>query len=277
MYKVKRILVYLLMIFFSHSLQASDDKIYSVYVVPQLTPVMVDKAWTPFLNKLSEATGLKFALKIQSSIPAFEKELLQGHPDFAFMNPYHQVVAKKSQGYLPLIRDAEKQLTGIIVVRQDSPIQKIAQLDQQLLAFPAPNAFAASLYTRTLLAKQAIHIIPRYVKTHSNVYRNVLVGDVAAGGGVNNTLQREKEGIKKQLRVIYRTPAAAAHPFSVHPRIAKTIQEKVAQAFLALANNPQNRNTLNNIQIPKPMLADYARDYKGLEGLGLSQFYVENN
>lgn len=263
----------LLIIFFCrYTVQASDRQVYSVYVVPQVTPVILHKTWTPILNKLTEATGLAFELKIQNSIPAFEAELFIGKPDFSFMNPYHQVIAKKKLGYIPLLHDAKKKLIGIIVVRQDSPIQRIEQLDQQRIAFPAPNAFAASLYTRSLLARQNIEIIPHYVKTHSNVYRHVLVGDTIAGGGVNNTLERESESIKKQLRIIYHTPPSAPHPFSAHPRIAKDVQMKVIDAFLSLSKDPVNSELFNNIQMPSPARADYARDYQFLENLELDQF-----
>jgi phosphonate transport system substrate-binding protein len=55
------------------------------------------------------------------------------------------------------------------------------------LAFPSPNAFAASLITRATLSQRGIDIKPLYVKTHSNVYRSVLQADVVAGGAVNNT------------------------------------------------------------------------------------------
>ncbi len=82
--------------------------------------------------------------------------MYKGLPDFAFMNSFHQVVAKKKQGYIPLLRDAKKKRTGIIVVRHDSPIQTIEQLKGQRVAFPAPNAFATSFYTRALQVKQHI-------------------------------------------------------------------------------------------------------------------------
>ena len=58
-------------------------------------------------------------------------------------------------------------------------------LDGADIAFPAPNAFGASLYMRALLAEQEkININPIYVETHANVYRNVIFGRASAGGGV---------------------------------------------------------------------------------------------
>ncbi len=107
----------------------TDNKIYSVYIVPQLTALSTHKAWVPVLEKLGVATGLNFELMIVPTIPAFETALYKGVPDFAFVNPYHCIVAKRQQAYIPLLRDSAEQLKGIVVVRNDNLIASVAELD----------------------------------------------------------------------------------------------------------------------------------------------------
>ena len=250
------------------------DRPYSVYVVPQLTPVAIHKAWAPVLEKLGQATGLVFQLIVKPSIPAFEEALASGAPDFAFMNPYDFIVAKRHKGYIPLLRDSANMLEGILVVRKDSPIKSIEELDAQTVAFPAPNAFAASLLMRAQLAKKHVYIIPSYVKTHSNVYRSVLLGDASAGGGVNNTFEREPADVREQLRILYVTPPSVPHPLAANPRVPKTVRAKVLASFINLATIPANAALFDAIQIPKPVPADYARDYRSIEALGLDEFAV---
>ena len=250
------------------------DRPYSVYIVPQLTPVAIHKAWTPVLEKLGKATGLTFELIVKPSIPAFEEALVGGAPDFAFMNPYDFIVAKRHKGYIPLLRDSANMLEGILVVRKDSPVKSVAELDAQTVAFPAPNAFAASLLMRAQLAKTHVNIIPSYVKTHSNVYRSVLLGDASAGGGVNNTFEREPADVRDQLRILYVTPQSAPHPLAANPRVPKAVRAKVLASFIKLAADPANAALFDAVQIPKPVPADYARDYQSLEALGLDKFAV---
>ena len=276
MLRIFKTLIYLCLFFSSLCTAAEEKKVYTVYIVPQFTALEIHKNWIPLLDKLSEATKLKFELKIAPSIPAFEQAVFAGEADFAFMNPYHQVVAKKKQGYIPLIKD-ETPLEGILLVKKDNPIQKITELNGKEVAFPAPNAFAASLYIRATLAKQGIDIVPRYVKTHSNVYRSILVNDTIAGGGVNNTLQRETEAVKQQLRVLYTTPKSAPHPFSAHPRINKAVRKQMTTAFVQLGADPANAELLNAVQLPKPVPADYSKDYQRLEGLKLEKFFVSES
>jgi len=263
------------MLMFGQALAApTAAQTYSISVVPQLTPVAIHQDWTPILEKLGTATGLTFELVVESSIPAFEESILSGTPDFAFMNPYHCIIAKHHKGYIPLLRDSANMLEGILVVRKDSPINSLDELNEQSVAFPAPNAFAASLLIRAQLAKNHVNIIPNYVKTHSNVYRSVLLGDAIAGGGVNNTFEREPADVREQLRILYVTPQSAPHALGANPRITKAVRDKVITSFIQLSKDPANAALFDAIQMPKPIQADYSRDYKPLEALGLDKFAV---
>jgi phosphonate transport system substrate-binding protein len=254
---------------------AQEKKIYSLAVVPQFTPSEVHRTWTPIAEKLSRATGQQFEIKIYPSIPKFEAAFLAGEIDLAFMNPYHAVMAKRAQGYIPLLRDDANPLTGILVVQRDSPIKSIKELSGKALAFPAPNAFGASLYMRALLAEQEkISMTPNYLKTHSNVYRHVIMGEAAAGGGVNNTLKREPPEVQAQLRVLFETPGVPSHPLVAHPRIPEKVRQSVTNTLLEMQNDPAGQKLLGEIQLPKPVKADYARDYQPLEKLKLEKYVV---
>ena len=243
-------------------------------VVPQFTAVQIHKDWTPFIERVSRDSGVALTLKIYQSIPKFEADLVKGVPDFAFMNPYHEVMARRAAGYQPLVRDS-KPLTGVLLVRRDSPLRTVKDLAGGKLAFPAPNAFGASLYMRALLAEQeGVKVEPVYVKTHSNVFRQVIVGQAVAGGTVNSALQREPDAVIEQLRVLFETPATAAHPLAAHPRITEAQRKAVTQAILKLRDDPTAAPLLQAVQMPVPVAADYARDYRPLERLKLEKYLV---
>lgn len=254
---------------------AAEKEGYILGVVPQFTASEVHRTWTPIVEKLSKVTGRHFQIKVYPSIPKFEVAFLNGEIDLAFLNPYHAVMAKRAQGYIPLLRDDASPLTGILVVQRDSPIKSIKELNGKTLAFPAPNSFGASLYMRALLAEQEkISITPQYLKTHSNVYRHVIMGEAAAGGGVNNTLKREPPEVQAQLRVLFETPGVPSHPLVAHPRVPQGVRQAVTNAMLELGNDPAGQKLLAEIQIPKPVKADYARDYQPLEKLKLEKYVV---
>ena len=254
------------------ALTAQAQTTWTVGIVPQFPPEQIFRTWSPILNALAALTGERFELRSFSSIPEFETAFLSGEVDLAYMNPYHAVMAYKAAGYVPIIRDGQRRLNGILVVRRDSPITEVRQLDGATIAFPAPNAFGASLYMRALLAKrERIDIVPVYVKTHSNVYRHVLTAQVEAGGGVRRTLERETPRLREQLRVLYQTPDTPPHPLAAHPRVPSAVRSEIQAAFLRLANQPETAALLAAVQIPKPVAASY-QDYAALEELGLENF-----
>lgn len=252
---------------------SQEKRVYSIGVVPQFAPIAILKKWNPFVEYLSSETGFAFELDTSESIPEFEKEFLKGKFDFAFMNPYHEVKAKEQQGYLPIVYDKSKKLVGILVVRKDDPIKAVNELDGKKIAFPSPNAFGASQYMRALLAeRENITIIPHYVKTHDNVYRNVILGRTVAGGGVNKTLKRQPVEIQEQLRIFYETPGVTSHPFSVHPRVPDKVRDAVVDAILKLYEQDEGKEILIRVSLTQPVKADYQKDYGYLENLNLEQY-----
>ncbi len=244
-------------------------------VVPQLTPVEMQRNWSPVVDALA-AAGLPCELAIHASIPKFEHEFLQGRADLVFLNPYHMVLAHRAHGYLPVLRD-RRALEGVLVVRHDAPYRELGQLQGQRLSFPAPNALAASLYIRAMLErKYRLRYEAHFALNHRNAVRQVLVGDSAAAGVVKTTFEMEPPQVQQDLRILYTTPALAPHPLAVHPRVPPAQRRLLRDTLLAIAADPLRRPLLPAIQMPDPLLADYERDYAPLTRIGVERFVVHD-
>ena len=151
---------------------------YTLAVVPQASPAETYRRWAPFAEQLQRVTGQHLQLRVYRSFDEFETDLVNGLADFAYMNPYHFLMAHRVQGYLPLVRDGSRLLSGQLLVRRDSPLKSVKELNGKTIAFPDPNAFAASLYMRALLREKAnIRFTASYLGTHANVYRHVVLGE----------------------------------------------------------------------------------------------------
>jgi phosphonate transport system substrate-binding protein len=254
--------------------EQNTTQTYTFDVVPQLTAAKIYTTWSPLLQRVGQDAGLCFELRVSATIPEFEQKLLKGEPEFVFLNPYHAVLANQKKKYQPLLADSEDLLTGILVVRADSPIKTLEELKGKSITFPAPNAFAASLLIRAELAKKKIDITPVFVKTHSNVYRSVIGKDAVAGGGVNNTLDNEAPEVRQQLRVLFETPAYTPHPIVTHPSVTAAVRDRFLKAMLKLTQDDEGRKLLNGINLQKPQAVTYAKHYKPLESLQLEKFLV---
>ncbi len=248
---------------------------YVFGAVPQFEQRRLFAVWRPILDELEKQTGLTFELVGTPTIPLFEKALLAGTFDFVYLNPYHFLLANRAQGYRALVRDTARDLRGILVVRKDSSIQHVRELDGKPVAFPAPNALGASLLMRAdLHNRHRIQVVPKYVLTHTSVYLNVLTGLAAAGGGVHRTLQEQPEHVRDALRIVYTTRGVPPHPVAVHPRVPKRDQEKVRRALLQMGTTARGKDLLRKVPIGRIGPAALA-DYKVMEQWGLDAFYVK--
>ncbi|WP_343808236.1 phosphate/phosphite/phosphonate ABC transporter substrate-binding protein [Marinobacterium maritimum] len=250
------------------------QKVYTIGVVPQFEQRKLFDIWQPILTALEHELDFKLQLVGSPKIPMFEKKYLAGQYDFAYMNPYHLLKAHQTQGYVPLIRDGSRQLKGILVVNKDSPYQTVADLDKQILAFPAPNALGASLLMRAdLMSLFQLEYFPRYVQTHSSVYLNVALGQAAAGGGVLSTLKQQPPEVRERLRVIYETRGMKPHPLSVHPRVPEEDREAFRQAWLKLAGTRAGSRLMALIPMGQPAVATMD-DYRPMLDWNLEEYYI---
>lgn len=275
MQKYLRLTTLLFLVILPLTNNARAEKVYSVGVVPQFEVRRISEIWQPVLDEVSRRSGIQLVLKTSSSIPVFEQQFAAGVFDFAYMNPYHAIIANKKQGYTPILRDTGRNLFGIIVVKKDSPIKSITELNEKTVAFPSPNALGATLLPRAEFSRKLnIKVDGIYVKSHSSVYLNVLLGKVAAGGGVQKTLSQQPDEIREKLRILYKTTGTPPHPVTAHPRIEKNLQVKVKNAFLELGDSDAGRKLLANIPMKKIGVADID-DYDILKEMGLNEFYLE--
>jgi len=214
------------------------DKVYTFGVVPQQSPQKMFSIWKPIVEELKKTTGLNIVLKIEKSIPIFEKKLYSGQYDIAYSNPYHFVIANKYQGHQAVLR-FNKEIQGILVTNTNSSITNIEELNNDnSFLFPAPKAFAATILTKyELLNKKNINVEKnknfKYVNSHDSVYLGVLrnVGDV--GAGIMRTFNNFKD--KDKLRIVYKTNKYPSHPISITNKIDKKIKTKIELGFISLS------------------------------------------
>jgi phosphonate transport system substrate-binding protein len=277
--KFLRILILLAVatVLFSNGVSAQEGKVYSIAIVPQGQAVEVAQNWVPFVQMVSKEAGITLqVVTYYASHSEFEADLKNGVPDFAYMNPYAVVMAHREQKYVPLITD-KTPLVGVLVANKNTKINSVHDLNGKVLAFPSVTSFGASLYMRALLTnKEHVHFTPKYVQTHDNVYRYVMLGMAAAGGGVEDTLKKQPQAVRDTLKIIYQTPPMPAHALVAHPRVPETVREKVVKAILKLGQDPVGKAALKKVQIDEPVTTDYTKDYAPMAKLGLEKFLKES-
>ena len=143
-------------------------EVYKFGVVPQFEARKIHKIWSPILSEIGRRMNKKFILVGSPRIPEFEVMFTRGEFDFAYMNPYHCLLAFDSQKYVPIVNDASRKLFGILAVRNDSLLRDIKDLQDKTIAFPAPNALGASLMTQSELKARKITYKKIFPQTHTS-------------------------------------------------------------------------------------------------------------
>ena len=224
--------------------------------------------WKPILRYLHEKTGHKFQLKTAGTIPIFESRLEKAEADFSYMNPYHYATFHEKSGYNALVKAKDKQIHGIVLVRKDSPIKKLEELSGEILAFPSPAAFAASILPRGYMKKQNIDITPKYVSSHDSVYLNVLKGRYIAGGGIVRTFNNATPEIRDNLRILWSSPGYTPHAIAAHSRVDPKVVAAVQEAFVALIDSPEGLDMLGKMKV-KGFVKAKNSDWDDVRGLNL--------
>lgn len=227
----------LLLSFISSAFAEETVEEFSFGIVPQQSASKLAKLWTPLLEKVSGETGLQIVFRTAPDINEFERQLAAGQYDFAYMNPYHYAVFSQRPGYKAFAKESGKLLNGIIVVRKDSSLENLGQLDGKTLAFPSPAAFAASVLTRAELSERDIAFLPQYVSSHDSVYRAVARGIFTAGGGVVRTFNNLDPSVREQLRILWSTDGFTPHAFAAHPKVPPSVVKRVLKSMSSLAES----------------------------------------
>jgi phosphonate transport system substrate-binding protein len=247
---------------------------YVLGVVPQFEVRKLYAIWQPIIDEIAMKTGIQIELAPSKNIEEFEMEFAQQKFDFAYMNPYHMLVASE-HGYEPLVRDTSKMLYGILVVRSDSDIRSPLDLNDKVIAFPSPNALGASLQMRQELHDQfGIQIRPNYVKTHDSVYLNVILDEAVAGGGVQKTLSRQPLNYQEQVRIVHKTTPVSPHPVAIRASLPAPLKASIKRAFIAMGEKQEGQKKLEKIPIKRIGPAGM-EDYLPLKKMGLDRFYVK--
>lgn len=216
----------------------------SVGIVPQQSASRLAEDWGPLLAEVSRRSGVPLVFRTAPTIPDFEERLGQGSYDLAYMNPYHYVVFHAASGYRAFAKEKGRKLQGILVVRKDSPYNKLSDLAGKTVIFPAPAAFAASILPQAEFGRLKIPVKAKFVASHDSVYRAVSSGLHEAGGGIERTFEATPAEIRSTLRVIAETQPYTPHAFAAHPRVPAKVLARVQAAMLSLSDDEVGQRLL---------------------------------
>ncbi len=236
-------------------------------IVPQQSPRELAKRWGPIIQYISERSGVALQFQTANSLTTYQQEMKAGLYDISFINAYYYVAFSKEAGYKVFAQEKDARFVGVMVVRKDSPYQTLEELEGKQLAFPAPTAVTSMLAYTQLKAKN-IHFLPSYVVSMDSVYRAVAKGLFPAGQGETRTFGSIEPEIRNQLRILWSSDPMPSFTFSAHPRVPPAVLQKVKQAMLDMASDPEGIDLLKAVNM-KGIAAAQDSEYDAVRKLKL--------
>jgi phosphonate transport system substrate-binding protein len=242
----------------------AEEPVYEFGVLPQVATAKVAEQWVPFLDKLSETSGVKLKFVTAPTISDFGTRAAAG--SYAFY--YHNTLAYVQQDdkYAAFAREVGARTKGVLVVAKDSKLSRLSDLKGATVAIPSAGSFGAAVLPLFALQQEGGLDLQKDVKvvvagSHEAGYQAVLQGKAAASGGLTRTFELLPEADRAKLRILYTTKDYSPLPFAARKDVPAAAVAKVQKALVAFAKDPANAPILEALNMKKGFEAARPSDW----------------
>jgi phosphonate transport system substrate-binding protein len=230
---------------------------YVVGIHPLHNPQRLLEVYGPIVDYMNrEMPEAHFKLEASHNYEEFERKLYRGHFDFAMPNPYQTVLSLK-HGYRVFGKMGDDAMfRGIILVRKDSGIRRVADLKGRAVSYPAATALAATMLPQYFLHTHGLDVNRdldnRYVGSQESSIMNVVRGHVAAGATWPVPWRAFVAGnpeLAAQLQVQWETDSLPNNGWVVRSDVAAPVAEKFSRLLAGLQHHPEGQAMLARVPI----------------------------
>lgn len=243
---------------------ARAEEVYEFGVLPQVATAKVAEQWVPFLDKLSETSGVKLKFVTAPTISDFGTRAAAG--SYAFY--YHNTLAYVQQDdkYVAFAREVGARTKGVLVVAKDARLSKLSDLKNATIAIPSAGSFGAAVLPLFALQQEGRLDLQKDVKvvvagSHEAGYQAVLQGKAVASGGLTRTFELLPEADRAKLKIFYTTKDYSPLPFAARKDVPADVVAKVQKALVAFGKDPANAPILEALNMKKGFEAAKPSDW----------------
>lgn len=229
----------LVLILPSRTLAGEKDPVVYFGVIPRYNPMVMYRNYQPIMDYLTEKTPYRFELKLPRSYSEAVELLKTGKVQIESLGDVTFFEANRDFGAIPVVRplnqDGRPDYRSIIIVRDESPIAKLADLRGKRFAFGNAHSTSGNLIPRAYLFEKGITLFDfaayENLDSHDAVAKAVLKGKVDAGAVKDVVAKRYQE---HGLRFLAHSPPIPSVPIVVRPGTDPQMVKAVREALLAI-------------------------------------------
>lgn len=199
--------------------------------------------WNPIIEYAAAVSGVPMQLKIGRTSADTTGYVLAQEVDFAFTNHLFSP-ERERMGWKVLARRDAPPVRGQIVVTEASPVRTLAQLKDQEVAFPGPEAFVAYKVPYAHLLAQGVPVKVVFGGNMDSALTQLVSGRVAAVGGNSQLIDGYARREGRALRVLWSSEPHHDLALMASPRVKPAEADAVRRAFIGMLADPAGRRVL---------------------------------
>lgn len=226
-------------------------------VFPRLNALETAQHFGPLARYLSEATGREVKLETAKDFESFWEGVSAQRYDLVHFNQYHYIKSHKAHGYQVILKNKEKDqstLGAALVVRSDSPIQKLTDLKGKKVVFGGDrSAMQAYISTTYLLRKAGLKegdYAEEFAKNPPNAVMGVFFRQADAAGAGDRVLEipaLAKRVNTTELRYLATGEQLAHLPWAVKSSMKPALRQQIQSTMQSMHTTELGKAILANL------------------------------
>ncbi|MBF0153963.1 MAG: phosphate/phosphite/phosphonate ABC transporter substrate-binding protein [Magnetococcales bacterium] len=217
--------------------------------MPYLNSLELVERFTPVLQYLEKRLEQPIKMEIPPNFRILIDQLGKNELDFVFFGPVPYLRLLEEYGAKPILAMEElggkRSYHGVVFVRQESSIQKLADLAGKRFAFGDPDSTMNHSLPKMMLFHAGVPLKDlaefKFVGNNQNVVLSVLMGNHDAAGVKEDVYEKYAP---RGLRVIARSPPVPNLLFVAGSHMPREWVERMQQAMTTLHQTPEGMAAL---------------------------------
>ncbi|SCZ59983.1 phosphate/phosphite/phosphonate ABC transporter substrate-binding protein [Thiohalomonas denitrificans] len=222
-------------------------------VHPYLPATELVSRFTPLAEYLEDTLERPVEIVVSSSYESHIEQVATGEFTLALLGPIPYVVLTRDHGTPPILAalqiDGHAMFHGVIITREESPLQRLEDLAGRKFAFVDPNSTMGYVVPLSILERHGIPLekLDRhaFLNSHENVAIGVLLGRYDAGAVKDETYGKYRD---RGLRALAVTSDIPEHLFVAGYQVEPQLVKSLRAALLKLPQTPDGEEVLRAIK-----------------------------
>lgn len=207
---------------------------------------------------LSERTGLTVTSNVGTDFSSVREAMCAGQAQIGWLNTFNYVLANEQCGVdaaLATSRFGATTYAGQIIVRADSGIETLEDLNGKVMCWVDPASTSGYIIPRIMLAANGIDPDTAFSQTieagsHNNVVTQVYNGDCDAGATFSDArtgIEEEFPDVLEVVSVLATTSDIPNDSVSFVSDFPEEMRAEIVSALLDIAASPEGQEALNTL------------------------------